>query len=232
MKQFGIIFDLDGTLIDSREDLALSINSLLDELGYAPLSVEQISSYIGDGANKLTERSLRAVGAIDSMDDPEFPELFDRLLHYYGQNIANKTTVYPDVYKVLDKLYPRPMAVVTNKPSQYTRPVLKAFNLDAYFSFIAGGDTYSRKKPDPYPLEQAMQELQVESDHCIMVGDGDTDIKAGQAAGAYTVAALYGYRSHAELKDLDPDFSISAFRDLLPLVKELEAAWKPAEVSK
>lgn len=224
MKKFGLIFDLDGTLIDSREDLALSVNSLLKELGYDPLPIERISSYIGNGANKLAEHSLKAVGAIESMADSEFPKLYDRLLEYYGQNLANKTTVYPGVYQVLEKLSDHPMALVTNKPTQYTRPVLEAFNLDEFFTFIAGGDSYQQKKPDPYPLKMAMESMHILPEKCAMIGDGDTDIKAGQAAGVYTVAAAYGYRSHTVLKKLDPDYTIESFRDLIRVVHEIESA--------
>lgn len=226
MKKFGLIFDLDGTLIDSREDLAIAVNSLLNELGYEPLPLEQISSYIGNGANKLAERSLKAVGAIESMEDQNFNELYDRLLYYYGQNLANKSTVYPGVYQVLEKLSDHPMALVTNKPDRFTKPVLKAFNLDTFFSFIAGGDTYNKKKPDPYPLTMAMQSLHVEPEHCVMIGDGDTDIQAGQAAGLYTIAALYGYRSHTVLKRLNPDYTVQSFRDLFSIITELESASK------
>jgi len=226
MRKFGLIFDLDGTLIDSREDLAISVNSLLNELGYDPLPLEQISSYIGNGANKLAERSLKAVGAIESMEDQNFNELYDRLLYYYGQNLANKSTVYPGVYQVLEKLSDHPMALVTNKPDRFTQPVLEAFNLDTFFSFIAGGDTYDQKKPDPYPLKMAMQSLHVAPDHCVMIGDGDTDIQAGQAAGMNTIAALYGYRSHTILKKLNPDYTVQSFRDLFPIITKLGSASK------
>ena len=231
MKSFGLIFDLDGTLIDSREDLALSVNSLLSDLGYEPLSVEQIGTFIGDGTPKLAERSLRAVGELESMDDPRFPQLFEQLLHYYGENIANRSTVYPGVYEVLDQLHSHPMAVVTNKPAQFTRPVLETFDLDSYFSFTAGGDSYDRKKPDPFPLQEAMKALGVSPDRCIMTGDGDTDIKAGQAAGIYTIAAVYGYRPPEELQGLEPDFTINAFRDLLPIIERLETQHASEEVS-
>ncbi len=220
MKNIAFIFDLDGTLIDSSQDLTLAVNGMLDEIGYPNVTHAQVQDFIGDGTPKLAERSLRHVGAIENMDDPAFEEYFSRLLKHYEANIANKTTVYPGVREFLDKYQEYPMAVVTNKPKQFTGPVLEAFDLLKYFDFWAGGDTFEKRKPDPFPVVKAIESLESEAENTFMIGDGDTDIKAGQAAGAITVAAIYGNRSPDELRDLDPDYEIRNFTELSDIVKK------------
>lgn len=218
MQLPAIIFDLDGTLIDSKEDLTLAVNALLDELGYSGLSVDRVASFIGDGTPKLAERALKYVGAIKSSEDEKFQNLYQKLLAHYEANLSNKTRIFPGVYSVLGQLSHHPLAVVTNKPHRFTLPVLEAFDLAHYFTFVAGGDTFPRKKPDPLPLEEAMTSLQVTAAETLMVGDGDTDILAGQAAGVTTVAALYGNRSPDALHDLNPDYTITHFSELLSII--------------
>lgn len=216
-----MIFDLDGTLVDSRRDLTIAVNCLLQDLGYPEISVDQVGEFIGDGTPKLAERSLKYVGAIDSTDDPQFRDYYRQLLVYYEENLANKTTVYPGVYDFLETHAAHPMAVVTNKPEKFTLPVLEAFDLAQYFSFTAGGDRYEKRKPDPYPLQQAMQALEVSSDETVMIGDGDTDIRAGNAAGVTTVAVSYGNRHIKDLQRLHPDYTIHEFSALDDIIGNL-----------
>jgi len=219
-SEIALIFDLDGTLIDSRPDLALSVNSMLKEYNLPTFSEEQIGDFIGDGTPKLAERALRAAGALENMEDPSFDRYFETLLHYYQQNIANKTRIYPGVGRVLQQFEHLPMAVVTNKPAQFTGPTLAAFGLDKYFSFVAGGDTFEKRKPDPFPIREAIRSLEADPDSTIIVGDGDTDIEAGKAAGITTVAALYGYRPPDVLRQLNPDYAIESFAELPVIIHE------------
>jgi len=217
-----MIFDLDGTLIDSIQDLTLAVNNLLNDLGYPEISVAQVTEFIGDGTPKLAERSLKHVGAIDSTDDPHFEEYYQQLLVYYEENLANKTTVYPGVYEFLESHAGHPMAVVTNKPEKFTLPVLEAYNLARYFSFTAGGDRFHQRKPHPYPLEQAMSAMNVSPAETVMIGDGDTDILAGKAAGTTTVAVTFGNRTKNELEQLDPDYTIHRFSELSGIITTLK----------
>lgn len=223
MQKLALIFDLDGTLIDSSEDLALSVNGMLKDFGYPPLSLDQVMDFIGDGTPKLAERSLRTVGAIESPEDPEFSIYFQNLMGHYQENLSNKTRVYPGVYEFLAAHSDFPMGVVTNKPSQFTRPVLRAFDMLKYFSFVAGGDTYEKRKPDPYPVQMAMKALKSRPEDTVVIGDGDTDIKAGKAAGAFTVAALYGNRSPEALEQLEPAYSINSFLELNNVIEDILA---------
>jgi phosphoglycolate phosphatase len=220
MKKLAFIFDLDGTLIDSSHDLTLAVNGMLHEIGYPKVTHEQVQGFIGDGTPKLAERALRHVGALENKNAPKFDKYFSILLKHYEANLANQTTVYPGVREFLEKFKVHPMAVVTNKPKQFTGPVLEAFKLLHYFQFWAGGDTFEKRKPDPFPVVKAMKELNSEPDRTFMIGDGDTDIKAGQAAGAITVAAIYGNRSPGELRDLDPDYEITEFSALHSIVEK------------
>lgn len=217
-----MIFDLDGTLIDSSRDLTLAVNGMLNELGFPKVTHEQVQEYIGDGTPKLAERSLKQVGAIKSMDDPVFRDYYKILLKHYEANLANETTIYPGVKEFLEQFNSRHMAVVTNKPSQFTGPVLRAFDLEKFFEFWAGGDTFEQRKPDPYPILKAIEKMNVSPKHTVMVGDGDTDIKAGQAAGTTTIAALYGNREKDELHVLNPDYEIEEFSELIPIITNLE----------
>ncbi len=221
MQKLVFVFDLDGTLIDSSEDLALAVNGMLKDFDFPPISVDKVREFIGDGTPKLAERTLRAVGAIDSMDEPAFDTYYRNLMAHYDANIANKSTVYPGVYEFLETYSDHPMGVVTNKPSRFTRPTLEAFGLAKYFAFIAGGDAYEQKKPDPYPIEQAIKSLHASPAHTVVIGDGDTDIEAGKAAGTITVAALYGNRSPDTLLELKPDYAINAFPELLSVIRQI-----------
>ncbi len=128
---------------------------------------------------------------------------------------------------MLEEFRNHPMAVVTNKPAQFTRPVLEAFDLAYYFSFIAGGDSYERRKPDPFPLEQALESLHCSAEEAIMIGDGDTDIEAGKAAGMVTVAVLYGNRPPEVLRALDPDYTIDHFRELPAIIEAVNGRITP-----
>ena len=219
MEKPALIFDLDGTLIDSREDLTAAVNGMLTDAGAEPVSLEEVVKFIGDGSRKLAERALKSVGLLRNGDESNFDRYFENFMVHYGKNLSNKTTIYPGVVAFLKKHADLPMAVVTNKPSRWTEPVLEAYDLLKYFRFVAGGDAYRQKKPDPYPLQKAMESMGASPDHTFMIGDGDTDIKAGQAAGVTTVAVLFGYRSPELLQELHPDYTISHFSDLEDIIR-------------
>ncbi len=175
----ALIFDLDGTLIDSSEDLALAVNGMLSDFDLPPVTLEQVQDFIGDGTPTLAERSLQSAGLSLHKDDPKFQRYYEVLMDHYAANIANKSRVYPGVYDFLESYQDHPMGVVTNKPSRFTLPTLEAFHLDKYFKFVAGGDEYEKRKPDPYPIQQALKTLESPPDNGVVIGDGDTDILAG-----------------------------------------------------
>ena len=192
-----IVFDLDGTLIDSRKDLAQSINAMLTEMHRQPLPEEIIATYIGDGAGMLVRRAL---------GDPEEEHLVEeglkRFLDYYREHKLDHTYVYPGVFSSLDALKvradgtPRNMAVLTNKPIIPSLAICEALGLSPYFFQIYGGNSFHTKKPDPEGLNALMREAGVRPEQTLMVGDSDVDILTARRAGAWALGCRFGLSSH------------------------------------
>jgi phosphoglycolate phosphatase len=201
-----IVFDLDGTLIDSRDDLACSVNAMLREFHRHELPHEVIASYIGDGAGMLVRRAL---------GDPEDASLVDRaeafFLAYYRAHKLDNTYVYDGVHPVLDALRAHPrqmqMAVLSNKPVGPTRAICEALGLAPGMLRIYGGDSFSTKKPDPLGYETLLREAGVAPHQSVMIGDSDVDVLTAQNAGAYSIGCHYGLSPHT-LEIAPPDVLI------------------------
>lgn len=185
MSYAPILFDLDGTLVDSVADLATGINLLRGELDLPPLTIPTVRACVGDGATMLVRRALG--------DDLFTPARMQRFLVLYGEHIAEATTLYPGISACLDLLSDRPLAVVTNKPYQQTIDLLDALDLTRYFLVIIGGDSCPVKKPDPTPIKVALHRLGATAVGAIMVGDHHTDLKSGQAAGLDVCFCTWGF---------------------------------------
>jgi phosphoglycolate phosphatase len=188
----AVVFDLDGTLIDSVPDLARSLNLVLAELGRKRVPLDRVRGFIGDGGSKLVERGLAATGG-------STPELlgpaFARFLEIYESAPATMTRPYPGVLATLRQLRQNGMrlGICTNKPHVATLAVLSALGLDGFFGAVVGGDTLPRRKPDPAPLHHALDRLEVAADHAVMVGDNEHDAAAAAAAGVPCILVSYGY---------------------------------------
>jgi phosphoglycolate phosphatase len=196
-----IVFDLDGTLIDSRQDLCNSVNATLENFDLAPLPDTMISSYIGDGAAMLIRRALTIPGELPAgteLDEGLFEEAFAYFLTYYRAHKLDYTTVYPGVMESLDalKVLPdgtvRPMAVLTNKPVGPARAICDGLGLTPYFFSIYGGDSFSTKKPDPQGLLTLMTAARVRPEETLMIGDSDVDINTARNAGAWALGCSFG----------------------------------------
>jgi phosphoglycolate phosphatase len=187
-----LLLDLDGTLIDSRQDLAAGVNLLLEELGLPPLPLDEVCSYIGRGARSLIRRSLDA--ADPGRTVPRDAPVLRGFLAHYSSVILDTTVPFPGVVAGLDVLKAAgvPMAVVTNKPIEPARVCLDGLGLTGYFGAVLGGDSLSTKKPDGAPLAEAARLLGVELDRCLMVGDSDVDIDAASSAGIEGVWCAWG----------------------------------------
>jgi len=149
-----IIFDLDGTLIDSSPDLALAVNHMLKTLNRETFSLDEIHHWVGNGAETLVKRALSGSATIDSnINEDEFKEALDIFLKFYAQNLAVATVTYPHVLVTLSKLkeHGYRLAIVTNKPFDFVAPILKELKLEAYFELCLGGDSLKEKKPNPAP---------------------------------------------------------------------------------
>jgi phosphoglycolate phosphatase len=207
-----LVFDLDGTLVDSELDLANSVNATLEKIGRKPLSVELIASYIGQGVTVLISRSLGA-GASEELVE-QATEIF---LNHYREHMLDNTATYPGVREALAELDGRKMAVLTNKPVRFSREMLKGLGLAERFLQIYGGNSFENKKPDPIGLHRLMEETNVPATRTLMIGDSVSDVMAGRNAGAWTCGVNYGFGAPT-LDEALPDIRIDDLRELPKLL--------------
>jgi phosphoglycolate phosphatase len=207
-----LVFDLDGTLVDSKQDLALSVNAMRTEMGLAPLPLDLITSYVGHGVTLLVRRSL---GTHATSENVEKGLAF--FLDYYRDHMLDHTAPYPGVAEALEKLSDQKMAVLTNKPVNFSREMLTRLGLASYFAYIYGGNSFPQKKPDPIGLHKLMEDLLISARETLMVGDSDTDVLTGRNAGVWTCGVTYGYGAQT-LQKVSPDLVIDDMRELPPLL--------------
>jgi phosphoglycolate phosphatase len=192
-----LVFDLDGTLIDSKQDLANAVNAMLRTLGRATLPDVVIAGYIGDGAGMLVRRALG-----DPSDEAVVERALGLFLDYYREHKLDNTYVYDGVFAALDVLLSRAdgalhsMAVLTNKPVNPSLEICTALGLAPYFSAIHGGNSLSTKKPDPEGLLQLMRGANARPQETLMIGDSDVDILTARAAGVWSIGCRYGLSPH------------------------------------
>ncbi len=187
-----IVFDLDGTLIDSRKDLANSINAMLTEFHREPLPEEIIAEYIGDGAGMLVRRALGDPG-----DEKLVESALASFLGHYREHKLDYTYVYDGVFQALEALKPgRTLAVLTNKPVRPAQEICDALGLTSYFFRIYGGNSFATKKPDPEGLNTLIREAGVSPSETVMVGDSDVDILTARRAKTWAIGCRYGLSSH------------------------------------
>jgi phosphoglycolate phosphatase len=192
-----IVFDLDGTLIDSRKDLTNSINAMLAEFGRQPLPEEIIATYIGDGAGMLVRRALG-----DPEDEPLAENALQHFLAHYREHKLDYTYVYPGVFESLEAMRatadgtPRKMAVLTNKPVGPSVAICDALGLSPYMFRVYGGNSFASKKPDPEGLSTMIREAGVVPGETLMIGDSSVDILTARRAGTWVVGCRFGLSSH------------------------------------
>ncbi len=186
----AVLFDLDGTLLDTAPDLAFALNAVRGEEGLPPLPFPAIRPIVSHGARALIQKGFSLSPA-----DPAFEPLRQRLIAIYRAHIARKTRPFPGMEALLDILEKRnlPWGVVTNKPASLTEPLLKALGLSERAACILSGDSLPQKKPHPAPLLHAAALLGLPPEECLYVGDAERDIEAGRKAGMKALVALYGY---------------------------------------
>jgi len=215
----AVLFDLDGTLVDSAPDIAAAADRVLVDCGLPARGVERIRSYIGGGADRLIHRCLT-----DRLDGVADGALFDTALaaffRHYAAGLTVSTLPYPGVIDTLAALRARGYALgcVTNKPGRFTAPLLAALALAPYFEVVVAGDTLAVKKPDPAPLLHAAALLGADAATTTMVGDSMADLKAARAAGMRVLCVSYGYSPTARLADHAPDALVDRMPALLPLL--------------
>lgn len=201
-----VIFDLDGTLIDSRLDLVHSVNAALRHIGRPELPDDVIASYVGDGAPILIQRALGG----EAIDDALVRQGLQFFLSYYREHKLDHTTVYDGVKQALASIQrasngnPRLMAVLSNKPVVPSRLIVEALGLGQFFTQIYGGNSFATKKPDPEGARKLLQENGARPEETVIVGDSHTDVETGINAGLWTVGVSYGFAPHT-LEEQPPD---------------------------
>lgn len=208
-----LVFDLDGTLIDSGADLCASVNAMLRRFGRPALPEKVIATYIGDGAVRLVGRALGEPGDTALVDSA-----VTYFLDYYREHKLDQTYVYPGVFASLDSLRLEPgggarsMAVLTNKPIGPSQAICDALGLTPYFFRIYGGNSFATKKPDPEGLLALMDEAGVTPEQTLMIGDSDVDVLTARNAGAWSLGCSFGLAPHT-LLSTPPDCTVDAPAD-------------------
>jgi haloacid dehalogenase superfamily, subfamily IA, variant 3 with third motif having DD or ED/haloacid dehalogenase superfamily, subfamily IA, variant 1 with third motif having Dx(3-4)D or Dx(3-4)E len=210
-----VIFDLDGTLIDSRLDLVHSVNAALRHIERPELPADVIASYVGDGAPILIQRALGP----DAENQALVRKGLEFFLSYYREHKLDHTTVYEGIAEALTAIQAsgngasRKLAVLSNKPVNPSRAIVEALGLGPYFSQIYGGNSFASKKPDPEGARQLLEESGVRAENAAIIGDSHTDIETGRNAGLWTIGVTYGFAPHT-LEQEPPDVLVDAPEEL------------------
>ena len=204
------IFDLDGTLIDSKLDLAHSVNASRAHLGFSPLSNETVYSYVGNGAPVLIRRSL-------GPDAPEgdVAKALEFFLAYYREHMLDNTVLYPGVRTALDRMLHAgvPLAILTNKPVKISVDIMAGLGLREHFHYIYGGNSFEFKKPHPIGIDTLVSQLGANRERTVMVGDSNVDMETARAAGVQACGVTYGFNPET-LKSTPPDFLVDNLEEL------------------
>jgi phosphoglycolate phosphatase len=210
-----IIFDLDGTLIDSASDITNALNFAVQPYTEAFFTVEETKTMIGEGVGALIAKALERKGAV-----LEKGILLTRFMEFYSAHPADQTLPFDGVRETLEQLTAHRKIVVSNKLEAMSKRILELLGLRDYFDYVAGGDTGPERKPSPRPILDALERFGAKTTEAIIVGDSAYDMEAGRSAGVATVAVLYGYGSPGF--ERDADFVIRRFSELAAVVENIE----------
>ena len=212
-----IVFDLDGTLIETRLDIAVSVNHVRVTLGLNPLDTDVVATYIGDGIQLLMSR------AFETTDPQAIQNAIDIFREHYWDHCMDNSYVYPGVVETLDKLaHNRILTVASNKREDFTRKMIRGYNLDTYFATVVGGDTLHWKKPDKEVLEHVLRQHRKSPEEAMIVGDSATDVQTGKNTGVTTVAVTYGIGDKQKMREANPEYTIDSFEQLWDIVSAME----------
>jgi len=219
-----LVFDLDGTLIDSRLDLIHSVNATMRHIGRPELEDDVIASYVGDGAPALVRRALGNTALGNTEDEALFRAALEYFLGYYRLHKLDHTTVYDGIPETLARLAEasngkrRLMAVLSNKPVNPSRDIVRALGLGDFFVRVYGGNSFTAKKPDPLGVQTILQETGVAAADALMIGDSSIDVLTGRNAGLWTCGVMYGFAPHS-LDEVPPDVLVESARELGELLR-------------
>jgi len=212
-----LIFDLDGTLIDSKLDLVHSVNAARALMDLPPISDELVASYVGNGAPVLIRRALGP-----SASEADVKRALEYFLSYYREHMLDHTRLYPGVRESLDRLLESgiKMAVLTNKPVRFSRMLVEGLRLTGHFFQIYGGNSFEQKKPHPIGVQTLLEESGVAPSHAMMVGDSGVDVRTARNANVKACGVTYGFQPEGFLED-PPDILVDSMSQLADYVLEL-----------
>lgn len=210
-----VVFDLDGTLVDTAPDLVASLNHTIAAHGLAPVSYEDLTHLVGHGARAMIERAFRLRD--NPLDETELPGMMDRFVEHYLAGMPGESRPYPGLTSALDRLLDAGMklAVCTNKMESLARPLIDGLNLGGYFATVTGGDTFPVRKPDPAHLTGTVERAGGDIRRTVMVGDSLNDLKVAVNAGVPSIGVPFGY-SDVPIQTLDPTVLITHYDQLTP----------------
>ena len=208
------IFDLDGTLIDSRADIALAANLMLKEMGHDEIPLNTVVSYIGEGVRLLVERALTKSSPETTWADSEIDDAVAVFRKHYGDHMLDSTVLYPNVKTVLEALRGKKKAVISNKPFEFSDRILEMMGIREHFNAVLGGDSLEKRKPDPEPILYLLNQFELNPKSALMIGDSRTDIDCGNAAGVHTCGVTFGFRPRYELEAAQTEIIIDDLMDL------------------
>ncbi len=216
-----LLFDLDGTLVDSAPDLALAVNRTLKYLNKAEFDEETIRHWVGNGAKTLIERALSGSATIDKALDTKIVQgALATFLTHYQQCLCVNSVLYKGVKEGLITLKNEGfrLAIITNKPEDFIQPILSGLGISDMFEILIGGDTLPEKKPDPAPLFLALKQLDVLAVQCLMIGDSKNDILAAKAANIDSVGLTYGYNYGEDIAQYNPQWCFDTFSEFISAI--------------
>lgn len=209
-----IVFDLDGTLVDSKYDLTDSVNFVRKQYGFNPLPIDEVASYLGSGITALVKAVL------SELKNENFDLAVKMFKDNYAQHLTDKTLPFENVIEMLSNIS-QPKVVLSNKDEKFSKQILKTLELSKFFTGIYGGDSFEEKKPNPLPIYEILKKFSLTKDEIIMVGDGTNDILVGKNAGIKTIGVLYGYSSQQQLNDLAPNYIAKNPKDIVEIINSL-----------
>jgi phosphoglycolate phosphatase len=208
-----IIFDLDGTLVDSQQDLTLSVNFVRKHYGFEELDICEVRSFLGDGITALIDKALPV------QTKPILSEALEIFKSFYAQHLTDTTVLYDGVKETLKKLKCKKIALLSNKSEKFCKKILKRLGVADFFDEIFGGDSCEEKKPSPKPILELVQKTNSVISETILIGDSANDFLSAKKAGIKSAAVEYGYCNLQTIKEYNPDFVVKNFEDILRIVE-------------
>ncbi len=224
IKPSGVIFDLDGTLVDSARDLSAALNHVLKCASRPEIALSEVRHMVGDGARALIIKGFSETGHLPGAK--EIDAIQDEFLSYYSDHITDQTIIFPGARHVIETLADMkiPLGLCTNKAIKLTEKIIAEFDLTDYFSAIVGGDSFDYRKPDPRHLISTLEIMKADPQRAVMVGDSRNDIRAAQRAGIPVIGVSFGY-SKTPIAELTPDMVIDHYDDFLSALGRLSESF-------